>query len=288
MTRTTIREDVSKHVSILFPQSRIWTWLALQSAPQVSRDLPSDICPLGCELTDSSLCCHYLLTWVQVLARSPCGRGLISTLPPGIQIILSPAGPEAGLTAIILQSYCILLSMLFCINRRQLSIFDATHALQLVSSPLTMEVVIFSIRGLFGLKYRFIGQLKSHPRIMHTLGALLLPLWFGLNVTLRLSTRAFIDGELCSNPTFEDWSEFFLFVMPTFSDGTVGVLLLSVALAWLLRLVRVLTRQVMTNFQAQEGTSEPQGRSRILRLFLDLPWCISVVLGFWSAKSNTM
>ena len=272
MTRTTIGEDVSMHVTILFPQSRIRTWLALQSAPQVSRDLLSDIYPPGCELTDSSLCCNYLLTWVQVLARSPCGKGLISTLPPGIQIHLSPAGPEAGFTAIILQSYCILLSMLFCINRQQLSIFDVTHALQLVSSPLTIEVVIASIRGLFGLERRRFGQIKSHPRIMYTLGALLLPLWFGLSATLRLSTRAFIDGELCSNPTFGDWSELLSFLMPTFSDMTAGGLLFVMALYLLLRLIRVLTRQVMTNFQTQEGTSEPQGRSRIPRLFSDLTW----------------
>ena len=279
---------MSAHVTILFPQSRIRTWLALQSAPQVSRDLPSDIHPPGCELTDSSFCCHYLLAWVQVLARSPCEKGLIFTLPPGIQIHLSPAGPEAGLTAIILQSYCILLSMLFCINRRQLSIFDVTHALQLVWSPLTMEVVITSIRGLFGLERRRFRQIKSHPRIMYTLGALLLPLWFGLSVTLRLSTRAFIDGELCNNPTFEDWSELLFFMIPTFSDVISWGLLFFVALSWLLRLIRVLTRQVMTNFQTQKGTSEPQGRSRTPRLFSDLTRYISVVLGFWSAKSNTM
>ena len=55
------------HVISPFARSRIRTLLELQSLWQVSYDLPRDTYPLGYELNDSSLCHHYLFTWVQAL-----------------------------------------------------------------------------------------------------------------------------------------------------------------------------------------------------------------------------
>lgn len=177
--------------------------------------------------------------------------------------------------AIIVQSYCILLSVLFSINRQQLSIFDANHALIFVSSPLMMDVVIICIKGLLGVQFK---RVKSHPRAIYTLGVLLLPLWFGLSLTLRFSSRAFIDSELCSNTTYEDWSKLLSFD-PADSDFFVKSALSGVAVFCLGRSIQKFTQQVMSSFRAQEGKSEPQGRLRTPWTSVKCAWYIPVVLG---------
>ena len=133
-------------------------------------------------------------------------KGLIFAFRPGIQMIWSTAGIDAGVIASIAQLYSILLSTLFSINRQQLSLFDANYALVVTSSPLTIHLVFASIRELLGSRTGFFERIESHPRTIRFFGALLLPLWFGLKLTLPLSGRAFIDSELCSDPNF--WNSF--------------------------------------------------------------------------------
>ena len=111
-------------------------------------------------------------------------------------------GTEA--LAAISQLYFILLSTFFSIGRQQLSLFDANYALMATSSPFTMYLVFSSIRYLFGFKVSLSKRIGPHRPIIFSLGVLLLPLWLGLRLTLRLSNKAFKDSELCSDPTFKD------------------------------------------------------------------------------------
>jgi len=170
---------------------------------------------------------------------------------------------------IILQSYCILLSVLFCINRQLLSIFDANHALLFISSPFAVQVTVMSIARLFGFQDN--KRVKFHPLIIYILGALLFPLWFGLYLTLRLSTRAFIDSELCSNPGFEDWLKS-PFETAAYYDSVFICLLLLLPMLGLFRLIKALDRRMMKDSRAQEGASEPRGRSHTLWISVRYAW----------------
>ena len=113
---------------------------------------------------------------------------------------------ETGVMATIAQFYAILLSTLSSVNRQQLSLFDANYALVVSSSPFAIYLVLSSIRSLLGFDTNLFKRVKSYPRVIRFFGALLLPLWLGLRLTLRLSTKAFKDSELCENPTFKDMS----------------------------------------------------------------------------------
>ena len=119
-------------------------------------------------------------------------------------MLLSSADVEAGVIATLAQLYSILLSTLFSVGRQQLSLFDANYALIITSSPFTIYLVYSSIRDLLGFETHLFKCVQSYRRIISLFGALLLPLWLGLRFTLRLSTKAFNDSELCSNSTFED------------------------------------------------------------------------------------
>lgn len=109
-----------------------------------------------------------------------------------------------GVIATIVQLYSILLSTLFSIGRQQLSLFDANYALMVTSSPFTMYLVFSSICDLLGFETGLFKRVGTHHRIIATFGALLLPIWFGLRLTIRLSSKAFQDSELCGNPTPKD------------------------------------------------------------------------------------
>ena len=114
------------------------------------------------------------------------------------------AGVGTGVMATIAQFYAILLSTLSSVNRQQLSLFDANYALMVSSSPFAIYLVFSSIRSLLGFDTSLFKRVKSYPRVIRFFGALLLPLWLGLRLTLRLSTKAFKDSGLCENPAFKD------------------------------------------------------------------------------------
>ena len=118
---------------------------------------------------------------------------------------LSTASVDAGVIATIAQLYSILFSTLFSTYRKQLSLFDVNYALTVTSSPFTIYLVHSSIRDLLGFETDLFKRIVSNRRLIHHLGALLLPIWFGLRLTLRLSSKAFTDSELCGNPTFGDF-----------------------------------------------------------------------------------
>jgi len=192
---------------------------------------------------------------------------------------LSPTGPETGITAIILQSYCILLSVLFSSIHQQLSLFDATHALRLVASPLVAEVVFISIEGLFRFQPSRTKWIKIHPRTIYIFGALLLPFWFGLCLSLRFSSQAFIDGELCSNATFKDLlSELRILMIPSDSDPFFLQFMLTFYLG---RSYSGYTARGCQEWMAiLRGYKEVAGpRGRLCVQFVERVWYISIVLG---------
>jgi hypothetical protein len=166
--------------------------------------------------------------------------------------------------------------MLFSINRQQLSLFDAYHALLLVCSPLMAQVVLTSIKQLFRFEHYRLKRIQYYPCAIYTFGALLLPLWAGLSLTLRLSSRAFINSKLCSNPTFEDLlSDLLSFTIRKNSSSLLLFTLVFVAPLQLGLLIRKFTQRVAAYPRAQEGTSGPLGRLRILRTFAKCGWCVS-------------
>ena len=117
---------------------------------------------------------------------------------------LSVESVDTGIISTIAQLYSILLSTLLSIDRQQLSLFDANYALMVTSSPFTMHLALSSICDLLGFETGLFRQIQSHRRIISAFGALLLPIWFGLRLTIRLSDKAFRDSELCGNPTPKD------------------------------------------------------------------------------------
>ena len=123
---------------------------------------------------------------------------------PGIQIAWSPAPIDGAVITSLIQVYSVVLSALISIIRQKLSLFDANYALIVSSSPLTIWLVFTSICDLSGVETEFIERIQSHRAIIRIFGALFLPLWVGLNLAILLSSRGFIDGELCSNSTFKD------------------------------------------------------------------------------------
>ena len=172
-----------------------------------------------------------------------------ATLCLGILITWSPEDVDEGIQAILLQIYPILLSTLLSVGRKQLSLFDAHFALTLTSSPLTVYLVVASTCDWFGIETGLYKRIKSRHLLTRTLGTLVLILWFGLSVTVRISDRAFVDSGLCKGSTFGDWLldflEFLFFtiefpgVLVAFSHVAIyflvlpaGLLLVCMFLGW--------------------------------------------------------
>jgi hypothetical protein len=112
-------------------------------------------------------------------------------LHPGI-LTWFPGDIDVGIQASLIQIYPILLSTLLSINRQTLSLYDASYALLITSSPPTVYLTVVSICDLFGFKIDLYKRVKSHRPTTRILGALVLFLWLGLSMTLTLSDRAFV------------------------------------------------------------------------------------------------
>ena len=200
---------------------------------------------------------------------------------PGIQMNFSADSVDTGVISMIAQLYSILLSTLFSVNRQQLSLFDANYALMVTSSPFTMYLVFSSICDLFGFETGLFKRVETHRRVISFFGALLLPVWVGLRLTLSLSTTAFQDSKICGGPNFKAvLLDFILLFLPSTGPftgvwynlfGLIVVSLVVICVGWFGMLVGFLTRQ--------EG--EPGPWKRLLEvwtpLFKDV-WCVSVVV----------
>jgi hypothetical protein len=199
-------------------------------------------------------------------------------------VTFSPGDIDVGIRATFIQIYPILLSTLLSINTQTLSLFDASFALILTSSPLMIYLVVASICGFFGFETNLYKRIKSYRRTTRILGALVPFLWLGLNLILAFSDKAFVGSEHCRGVSFKDWLL-----------GVVGSLLASSAItsgyfgvgfgvlpAFVLSFGLCLFRrrsQVMKDFRAdREGRSKLWGRLRIPWTFVKCAWCVSVAV----------
>ena len=191
----------------------------------------------------------------------------------------SPTDIDTAVKSSLVQFYPILLSTLFSVNRQQLSLFDASYALILGSSPLTVYLAISSISAIFGVKNSLSEGIRFYPRTTFVIGALTLPIWLGLSLTVWLSRRAFIDSELCKDSTFKDWLTNILLTLIISASGTNGYPVVSVIIVVLL-LICLLRRwrQVRADVLARsEGVNGPRRWWRLLWTSLWRAWYDSVV-----------
>jgi hypothetical protein len=207
---------------------------------------------------------------------------LMSVLRPGILVTWSPGDIDVGIQASLIQIYPILLSTLLSINSQTLDLYDASYALLLTSSPLTVYLAVASICDLFGFETDLYKRIKFHRRTIRTLGALIPFLWLGLSVTLRFSDRAFVNSDLCRGSSFKGWMsdlyQAFMVSVLSVRCQILGLVLLPVfGLAFGLCLFRRWS-QVTEDFRA-DREREPKlwGVVRIPWTFVKCAWCVSVV-----------
>jgi hypothetical protein len=225
------------------------------------------------------------------------GVGPMAALCLGILVTWSPGGIDAGIQASLLQIYPILLSTLLSINRQALYLFDASYALLLTSSPLTIYLVVASICDICGFETNLYKRIKSHRRTIRILGILVPILWLGLSLTLRFSDRAFVDSKSCRGSSFKDWLLDFVRSYLLTSSITPGggqpalvvyVAVPILAATFYLCMFRRLS-QAAKDFRARrKGISNLWGRLCMPWTFMKCVWCVSIVVGPPSAKSNTI
>lgn len=225
---------------------------------------------------------------------SLCSRGFYSMrslgsrvglfdLFQGILVTWSPADVNAGFKASLTQFYPVILSMLMVINRNQLSLYDAACALNLTSPPLTVYLTISSIRDLFQVRTSLYKMFRSDPYhyTIRVLGALMLPLWFGVAITLCHSTRAFSDSS--DDTTQPGWSWLWplfysYFLLPVPNKVGRWIFIPIVVSFFLLCLFRR-RFQVMTEFRDyQEGASKSWKRWCVPWTFVKCAWYVPIVM----------
>ena len=221
------------------------------------------------------------LTTIEQLTFASC---------PGIQTYFFNKPIDEQLIPAIIQTYCILIPTLLSIGRQELSIFDANYALMVTASPFMIYVVFSSIRDILGFETGLFKRIKSHRRAVHFSVFLFLALWFGLRLTLRLSSKAFRDSELCSNPTFKDLLIDFLLLFVPIAGPTggywlavIGSLLnlpLDIIIWWCEVVIRFLARR--------EGALGPQ--ERLSRMWVNMKggWCVSITTDTWSTEFDAV
>ena len=193
----------------------------------------------------------------------------------------SPENADVGIQSLLFQIYQILLSTLLSVNRNQLTVTDARFAINATSSPLMMYLVVASVGDLFGTKTGLYKRIKSHRLIIRALGALVLPLWTGLSITISMSGKAFKDSPCHGSRSFVSWLTVLLlyflyfFMFPGFLSGFLFVAPLVIFLPILFFLVFFSVRcwsQVVAGVQAYfKGVSGPW---RLILCFTPLGWII--------------
>ena len=195
----------------------------------------------------------------------------------------SPEDVDGGIQAALIQIYPILLSTFVSIKRRSLSLFDATFALLLTSSPLTVYLVVASICDLCGFETHLYKRVKFYRRTIRFFGAMIPFLWLGLSLTLTFSDKAFQNSELCRGSSFTDWLLDVFWSLLIYSPILGGYLYLgfgiipALVLAFMLCLFR-------RRSQAKESfRADMEGKSKLRRAlwtpwtFAKCAWCVSVV-----------
>ena len=198
---------------------------------------------------------------------------------------------DIGVIAMIAQFYSILLSTLFSIGRQQLSLFDANSALMVTSSPFMVYLVLSSIRDLLGLETGLFKQVKIHRRVISFFGALLLPVWVGLRLTLTLSATAFQDSKICGNTTFKAFllDLILLFLPLTGPFGGVWWILIGLIIVALVVIIVGLFEMLVGFLTRQEGSSVSRKiLSGVWTFVREDAWYTSVVVGALPTESDVM
>ena len=112
-----------------------------------------------------------------------------------------------AIQSLLIQFYPILLSTLLSVKRKQLSLFDVEFALTVSSSPLAIYLSFASVCDLCGIRTGLFKRIKSHLRIIRTLGILAPLFWTVLSMIKSLSRTAFLDSPCSPISTFRDWLE---------------------------------------------------------------------------------
>ena len=198
----------------------------------------------------------------------------------------SPGDIDVEVQALLVQIYPVLLSTLLSINRQQLSTSDARFALLLSSSPLTVYLVIASIGDLCGIRTGLYKRIEVYRLITRALGALVLPLWMGLNMTFIVSTRAFKDSH-CSTHTFTDWLMYIANLIIFFFESVGGIMVgvgWGLVTPWFIFLARRWSQLRAEVKFYSEGAS----RVRVLLTWVKCAWCVPVDVGPRLAKFNAI
>lgn len=255
----------------------MWTRLGLWSALQVSLDLPAGTPVLR---TDRS---QLLLPTSAYVGLSTCPdltvvKQLTFTSRLGIQIGWFDKTVDEQVVAAIIQTYCILIPALLSIGRQELSIFDANYALTVTASPFTIQLLFSSILDALGFETTLFGQIESRRRIIYFCVAVFLALWLALRLTLQLSSKAFIDSELCNNSTLKDQfvDLLSLFVPATGPTGGFWAALLGFLLAVITAEFYEVVASVLIGW---EGARGPLQRFSDIWAGTKDAWCVSITTG---------
>ena len=203
-------------------------------------------------------------------------------------ITWSPGDVDVGIQSLLIQFYPILLSTLLSINRDQLSTSDASFALLISSSPLTIYLVVTSVADLCGVQTGLYKRIKSHRLIIRTLGVSLLLIWTGLSMTLSMSTSAFKDSS-CYPETFLTWLLYISFFLASFFMGPGDLPLLpgigwAAFIPWFICLARRWS-QVREDVKLH---SEGASKWRVFCTWVKCAWYVPVEVGPRLAKSNAI
>ena len=207
----------------------------------------------------------------------------------GIQTCFFNKPIDGQVITAIIQAYCILIPTLLSIGRQELSIFDANYALMVTASPFMIYVVLSSIRDILGFETGLFKRIKSHRRAVHFSVFLFLALWFGLRLTLRLSSKAFQDSELCSNPTFKDLLVDFLLLFVPITGPTGGfwmILFISLVISPIALII--VWGWVAVSFLVRSEAPGPWEALSCLWTGMKDGWCVSITTDTWSIEFDAM
>ena len=193
----------------------------------------------------------------------------------------SPGDVDVGIQSLLIQFYPILLSTLLSINRHQLSRFEASFALLLSSSPLTMYLVAASIGDLFGIHTGLYKRIKSYRPIIRTLGALVLLIWNGLTMTFIMSESTFKDPECSAPRTFAYWVRFIVNYVISSITFLGGIYEVPRGVAWVITTpCFVCLARRWSQLRADVKLhSEGASRLRVFCTWVKCAWCVPVDVG---------
>ena len=206
-------------------------------------------------------------------------------------ITWSPESLDEGIKAILLQVYSTLLSTLWSVGRKQLSLFDAQFALDVTSSPLMIYLSFASVCNLLGFKTGLYQRLASNHLITSIFGASVILFWFALDAILTLSDSAFIDSAACKGQTFVNLlHNFCRFLLGYFTNpGSMVILAFSIPclMGLMFLVVRLHWGAAKEAWSYRRGKSKPWVWFYVPWMFMKSSWCVPIITDPQSANSDT-